>query len=80
MTTINITPNEEIAELQRDEVEALQAIFETALELVSSRQKSSDEEFEYDFPIVYNIHLNKLCSKFFTSLFINVTNNLCVSH
>ena len=60
MTRNNITPNEEIAELQRDEVEALQAIFETALELVSSRQKSSDEEFEYDFPIVYNIHLNKI--------------------
>lgn len=59
------TPHEEIAELQRDEVRALQAIFESALELVSSRKKSSgadedENECDYDFPIVYRIHLNQI--------------------
>lgn len=53
--TRHLDPDDEMAEMQREEVHALEAIFDGALELRSSRQ---DEDF--DFPIVYRIKLNEI--------------------
>ena len=55
MTIEEDMPDEETAEMQREEVQALEAIFDGALDMVSSRQ---DDEF--DFPIVYTIKLNEM--------------------
>ncbi|MGK3761022.1 MAG: hypothetical protein ACI8RD_013340 [Bacillariaceae sp.] len=51
-----IVPNDETADLQREEVQALEAIFPDALELQSGR----DDEESFDFPIVYRIKLNEM--------------------
>ena len=50
-----IDPNDETADLQREEVQALEAIFPDALELQSGRDEES-----FDFPIVYRIKLNEM--------------------
>jgi hypothetical protein len=49
-------PDEETTEMQREEVHALEAIFEGDLELLSSR----DGDHEFEFPIVYRIRLNDM--------------------
>ena len=50
-------PDDETADMQREEVHALEAIFESALDLRSSR-RDGDENF--DFPIVYHMKLNEI--------------------
>jgi len=55
MTTEEEIPDDELADMQREEVQALEAIFESAIEIRSSRL---DEEFE--FPIGYRIKLNEM--------------------
>jgi hypothetical protein len=57
MTTGEVIPDDETADMQREEVHALEAIFDGVLELRSSR-RDGDEGFE--FPIVYRIKLNDM--------------------
>jgi hypothetical protein len=56
MTTAEVIPDDETADMQREEVHALEAIFDSVLELSSRRD--GDECFE--FPIVYRIKLNDM--------------------
>lgn len=56
MTTGGVIPDDETADMQREEVHALEAIFDDVLELSSRRD--GDEGFE--FPIVYRIKLNNM--------------------
>lgn len=56
MSTTKVIPDDDIADMQREEVHALEAIFEGALELQSGRQEDGD----LDFPIVYHIGLNNI--------------------
>jgi len=55
MATEEAIPDEELADMQREEIHALEAIFDVALELRSSRR-----EDDFDFPIVYRIKLNEI--------------------
>ena len=48
-------PEDEMADMQREEVHALEAIFENAIDIRSPR---SEEDFE--FPLVYHIKLNEM--------------------
>ncbi len=57
---VNPIPDEETAELQREEVQALEAIFPGALDLQSNRIFNEDDEEVFDFPIVYRITLNDI--------------------
>ncbi len=57
MTREEHIPDEETAEMQREEVYALEAIFDGALDMVSSRR---DGDGDFDFPILYNIKLNEM--------------------
>ena len=54
------TPDEETAELQQEEVQALEAIFPGALDLRSPRSCDDDGEEKFGFPIVYRICLNDM--------------------
>jgi ribosome-binding ATPase YchF (GTP1/OBG family)/predicted esterase len=58
----NTTPDEETAELQREEIQALEAIFPGALDLRSNRtcKEDDDDEEIFEFPIVYRITLNDM--------------------
>eukprot|EP00537_Pseudo-nitzschia_pungens_P013451 CAMPEP_0172388148 /NCGR_PEP_ID=MMETSP1061-20121228/5301_1 /TAXON_ID=37318 /ORGANISM="Pseudo-nitzschia pungens, Strain cf. pungens" /LENGTH=346 /DNA_ID=CAMNT_0013117969 /DNA_START=63 /DNA_END=1106 /DNA_ORIENTATION=- len=58
-STISFIPNDETADLQREEVQALEAIFDSAFELRSSRCEQEDDE-TFEFPIVYRIKLNDI--------------------
>lgn len=55
MTTEGEIPDEEMAEMQREEVDALEAIFENAIDIQSKRSEDALE-----FPIVYRIKLNEM--------------------
>ena len=57
---VDPTPDEETAELQREEVQALEAIFPGALDLRSTRTCDQDGEEILGFPIVYRIALNDM--------------------
>mmetsp|Transcript_11503 Transcript_11503/g.27011 ORF Transcript_11503/g.27011 Transcript_11503/m.27011 type:complete len:1027 (+) Transcript_11503:153-3233(+) len=58
---VNRTPDEETAEMQREEIQALEAIFPGAIDLRSGRKDSEDDGEEiFDFPIVYRITLNDM--------------------
>ena len=62
-TTAAFDPDEETADLQREEVQALEAIFENAFELRSSRSQEEDDDDDkqtFGFPIVYRIQLNDI--------------------
>jgi ribosome-binding ATPase YchF (GTP1/OBG family) len=58
--TNNTTPDEETAELQREEIQALEAIFPGALDLRSNRSCNDDDEEIFEFPIIYRIALNDM--------------------
>jgi len=57
MSTGAFIPDDKTADMQREEVQALEAIFDGLLELRSSR-RDGDKDFE--FPIVYRIKLNEM--------------------
>jgi hypothetical protein len=58
---VSVIPDEEIAAMQQEEVQALEIIYpeNNAIELISGR-KGSEEESIFDFPIVYRIKLNDI--------------------
>ncbi len=57
---VNSIPDEETSELQREEVQALEAIFPGALDLRSNRSCNEDNEEVFGFPILYRITLNDM--------------------
>ena len=57
---VNPIPDEETAELQREEIQALEAIFPGALDLRSNRSNDEDGEEVFGFPIVYRMTLNDM--------------------
>ena len=57
MTTTEVVPDGDKVDMQREEVHALEAIFDGALELRSSR---GSEDCDLEFPIIYRINMNQM--------------------
>ena len=61
MATEAFVPDADTGDLQREEVQALEAIFEDAFELRSIRKQDDEDGMDtFDFPIVYCIKLNDM--------------------